>query len=290
MLDDEASWTQRLDGGAFALLFGAAVMSCMFGVGMVSGLVAMVVLAVQGREPEPDALYELLYQPAVLGPVTLVQMAAIFAVVVAFTHLRGGGWRERWAVRSLPGLPLAGAILAGLTIGPVAGYVAQEMVRIFEPLGLVSAAHLEAMGLALTEGPLLPRLPLMVAVLFGAPLVEELVFRGLLWSALEDKLPPVAVWLITSLGFAAYHMDPLHSVAILSTSLLLGWLRLSTGSIKASVAAHFANNVNGVVWIFVFGPGTDTPVSVAVALLCLVASVVACMTLVAGRRDPVVRG
>ena len=121
-------------------------------------------------------------------------------------------------------------------------------------------------------------------------LVEELVFRGLLWSALEERLPPMAVWIITSLCFAAYHMDPLHAVAIIATALVLGWLRLISGSLWPGVLAHLANNINGVAWIFVLGPDSEESVHAALALCCLLVTVLACGALWLSRHDPVRSG
>jgi membrane protease YdiL (CAAX protease family) len=283
---DEDDWLKRMDGGMFALLFGAAVMAWMFTIGVVSAVVGVAVVAARGGEPDQDTLYEVLYQPEILGPLTLLQMAGTVGIVFAFTHLRGGGRKSRWAMRKPVAVVVVGAVVAGLSVGPVAGYVAQAVEQLLGPAGLVSAAHLEEMGRSLVEGPLLWRIPLILAVLIGAPLVEELVFRGLLWSSLEERMSPTKVWIVTSLGFAAYHMDPLHSVAVLATAFLLGWLRMSTGSIWPSVVAHFANNVNGVLWIFVFGPEDETVVPLSLAVGCVVVTFVACMTLVAGRGDP----
>ena len=286
MQDEDEGWLRRLDGRAFALVLAAALMVWMFGIGIASAALAMVVVLAQGGEPDVDALYRVLYAPEVLGPVTVVQMVGIALIVATFTYSRGGGAVPRLALRRPALWVLGPALVAGAAIGPFAGFVAQEAERIFEPLGIFSSAHLVEMGRALVDGPLLYRLPLLLAVLVGAPLVEELVFRGLLWSSLEERLSPRAVWVITSLGFAAYHMDPLHSVAILATAFVLGWLRLASGSLWPGVLAHFANNVNGVAWIFVLGPEDQTPITGAVAGLCLAMAVVACALLLIRGRDP----
>lgn len=286
MHDEDEGWLRRLDGRGFALVLAAALMAWMFVIGIVSAMVAMVVVVAGGGEPSTDALYRVLYLPAVLGPVTLVQMGGIAGIVALLTHLRGGGWRRRLALGRPPAWMLVLALFAGASIGPFAGFVAQEAERIFEPLGIFSSAHLVEMARALVDGPLLMRLPLLLAVLIGAPLVEELVFRGLLWSVLEEHLSPRVVWLITSLGFAAYHMDPLHSVAILATAFVLGWLRLASGSLWPGVLAHFANNVNGVAWIFVLGPEDQTSMTGGLAVACLTVAVASCALLLLGRRDP----
>ena len=75
----------------------------------------------------------------------------------------------------------------------------------------------------------------------AAPLVEESIFRGFLWRGWEaSRLGARGTWLLTSLVFAAYHiekvigLDPLIGGIILSEDLLLGlllgWLRWRSGS------------------------------------------------------------
>ncbi len=291
MVDDDEPWLQRLDGRMFALLFAAALVGWMFVIGMLGGLVAVLVLVAQGREPSSDALYEVLYTPLVLGSVTVVQMLGMAAVTLGLARARGMSWGASLALGGpRRGWMLLTALVAGASVGPLAGLVAQEVERIFEPLGIFSSAQLVEMGRALAEGPLLPRLPLLAAVLIGAPLVEELVFRGLLWSALAERMPPRAVWLVTSLAFAGYHMDPLHMVAILPTALVIGWLRLHSGSLWPGVLAHFANNVNGVLWILVLGPEAEQSVTLPLAAGCLLLTLLACAAMLLGREDPAIPG
>ena len=80
---------------------------------------------------------------------------------------------------------------------------------------------------------------LLLAVL--APLVEELVFRGLLYGWIAGWNSRAA-WLISSLAFAAAHLEPAHIVLVLPLGLLFGWLRRRTDSLLPSLVAHIVNN------------------------------------------------
>jgi len=81
---------------------------------------------------------------------------------------------------------------------------------------------------------------LLLAVL--APLVEELVFRGLLYGWLTGRWGRTVGWIGSSLAFAAAHAEPAHIILVLPLGLLFGWLRQRTDSLLPSLVAHIANN------------------------------------------------
>jgi membrane protease YdiL (CAAX protease family) len=81
---------------------------------------------------------------------------------------------------------------------------------------------------------------LLLAVL--APLVEELVFRGLLYGWLAGRWGKTVGWIVSSLAFAAAHTEPAHIILVLPLGLLFGWLRQRTDSLLPSLVAHIANN------------------------------------------------
>ena len=81
---------------------------------------------------------------------------------------------------------------------------------------------------------------LLLAVL--APLVEELVFRGLLYGWLAGRWGKNVGWIVSSLAFAAAHTEPAHIILVFPLGLLFGWLRQRTNSLLPSLVAHIANN------------------------------------------------
>jgi CAAX protease family protein len=87
-----------------------------------------------------------------------------------------------------------------------------------------------------------------LAVMAGlAPLVEELIFRGLLYGWLAGRWGTVAAWIVSSLAFAAAHVEPAHVILVLPLGLFFGWLRRRTDSLWPSLAAHMVNNGLAVV-------------------------------------------
>jgi membrane protease YdiL (CAAX protease family) len=81
---------------------------------------------------------------------------------------------------------------------------------------------------------------LFLAVL--APVVEELVFRGLLYGWIAGRWGGWPAVIVSSLAFAGAHWEPAHVVLVLPLGLLFGWLRRRTDSLLPSLVAHIVNN------------------------------------------------
>jgi membrane protease YdiL (CAAX protease family) len=81
---------------------------------------------------------------------------------------------------------------------------------------------------------------LLLAVL--APVVEELVFRGLLYGWIAGRWGSLAAWIVSSLAFAAAHIELAHVIMVLPLGILFGWLRRRTDSLLPSLFAHIVNN------------------------------------------------
>lgn len=75
------------------------------------------------------------------------------------------------------------------------------------------------------------------------PVIEELVFRGLLWSALEKRgHRPLVILLVTSAIFSLFHLEPTRSPILFVIGLVIGIGRLRTGRIGASIITHIIIN------------------------------------------------
>ena len=100
-------------------------------------------------------------------------------------------------------------------------------------------------------GPGLKTHPLFsfAAIAIFMPVVEEILFRGLLFGALERRLPPAGVIMVTSLVFALCHFQIVFFIPILGVGILLGWARLKTGSIGLPILIHALNNGLSVLMV-----------------------------------------
>jgi membrane protease YdiL (CAAX protease family) len=95
------------------------------------------------------------------------------------------------------------------------------------------------------------QLAFMFLGVFGAPVVEELGFRGLLWGALAKRgINPWWCTVITAVAFAGVHMELVRFGVLLVAGMVLGVLRQTTGRLGPSMLAHMGLNA-----IAFFGTG-----------------------------------
>ncbi|SKA27537.1 CAAX protease self-immunity [Enhydrobacter aerosaccus] len=89
-----------------------------------------------------------------------------------------------------------------------------------------------------------PRAFLSSLLLLGllAPVVEELIFRGLLYGWIAGRWGTIPAWLVSSIAFAIAHYEPAHILLVLPLGLLFGYLRRRTDSLLPSTVAHIVNN------------------------------------------------
>jgi membrane protease YdiL (CAAX protease family) len=157
---------------------------------------------------------------AFFGSGLLAVLIAVFPLgrrALAALGFRAVGWR-----------PIVLGTLAALAIS-----VAVTQIGV-EPEGIK-----QAMDVA-REPLMLPASLLLMGVL--APLVEETVFRGLLYGWLAGVWGTTVAWLVSSVCFAAAHIELAHVLLVLPLGLWLGWLRRRTDSLWPSLVAHMVNN------------------------------------------------
>lgn len=90
-----------------------------------------------------------------------------------------------------------------------------------------------------------------LVVVVAAPLTEELLFRGALWTGLaHHRVPPWVILVLTALIFAQVHGEPERTLALLGQGIAIGMARLITGRVSASVIAHATNNLPPALLLF----------------------------------------
>jgi len=91
---------------------------------------------------------------------------------------------------------------------------------------------------------------LALCTVVGAPVVEELAFRGLTYGAFRLQGQSRALSVVwTALLFAMFHFEPVRLPVLLVLGLFLGAVRARTGSTSASMVAHAVVNLPGALTI-----------------------------------------
>jgi len=84
---------------------------------------------------------------------------------------------------------------------------------------------------------------LIPAAVIGAPIAEELVFRGLLFRRLALTVPSWLAYAASALAFAAIHGNPSGLPIYILQGLLFAAVYAKTGRLSAAIAVHFLNNL-----------------------------------------------
>jgi uncharacterized protein len=98
----------------------------------------------------------------------------------------------------------------------------------------------------------IPRTPLnllagFIAIAIAAPVVEELLFRGLLQNALAKYLPIWGAIILSSFLFSLVHLQPYAIPGLMSLSIAFGYLYHRTGSLRTNIILHMANNAFALI-------------------------------------------
>lgn len=131
-------------------------------------------------------------------------------------------------------------ILAGFIINMVAGYYGvvpemQEVVRwVLEEKSFFVLFGLIFFGIVI------------------APVIEEIIFRGFLQSAVKGLCGGRYAIVISASLFAAVHVDVFAFLQILILGILLGYLYEKTQSLAASIVVHVLHNSLTLVFLLYF--------------------------------------
>ena len=87
---------------------------------------------------------------------------------------------------------------------------------------------------------------LVVVVVLGAPLVEELLYRGLLQRSVASALGRGIGLLSTSLWFALVHFSPVEYPGLFLAGFVFGGCVALTGRFGPAIATHAAFNATGL--------------------------------------------
>lgn len=207
-------------------------------VGSVAGLTADTALKTW-RPESAEATRQLL--AGFIGTFTF--HAGLLGLVAWFLRKHRLRWSDAFGF-DRPGL--GRAIQLGLGLG-VAFFILN--------LGLMQLSNLlwTSLGIAVENQPTIVALReggspaqavlIGVAALLLAPVVEEILFRGLLYPWLQMVTSTRVAVTVTTLLFALSHMNLLGFLPLVCFGLLLIWLYDTTDNLLAPITAHFVFNL-----------------------------------------------
>lgn len=90
----------------------------------------------------------------------------------------------------------------------------------------------------------------------AAPILEELLFRGVILDGLLKNYDPRKAIVISALLFGLIHMNPWQFIDAFTGGLVMGWLYWKTGSLLLCMWMHFMNNIISTVLVYATGQVT----------------------------------
>jgi membrane protease YdiL (CAAX protease family) len=218
-------------------LFGLGLAIAALALYSIGQLVPLLVLNVSGSERTLENAFALI---AALG------QAVGIGLVLGLLRVR------RVPLRAIVGStrPMRRLVLLGLGVG-LASVVANALLGAFVVLitGTQDAPEQALFGDALAGGSRM--LLAVVAAGILAPLIEEVLFRGLLYRALRRRQSVALAAVLSSLAFAVIHAEivvsqPLALINLTLLAVLWAVLYERTGSLIVPIVAHSVFNLMSI--------------------------------------------
>jgi uncharacterized protein len=215
-------------------------------VGLVGGAVGFaVVLAVSGTGPD-DA------DNLGLGWLAVAQLGLWIGLLGApylAARFKGNGMRRDFGLR---------AVWSDLPVGGLCGLIGQFAIFwvVYVPISWVTDVTAEeftepAQDMADRASDPLGVVLLILIVGLGAPIVEEVFYRGLLQRSLMRRVGPGWGIALASVLFGAAHIQPLQFPALALAGALFGVLAYRYGRLGPAIAAHMVFNLTAVISLLV---------------------------------------
>ncbi len=89
-----------------------------------------------------------------------------------------------------------------------------------------------------------------IAIVIAAPIIEELIFRGIILDGLLRRYSPVKSIILSSILFGIVHLNPWQFVSALIIGLFSGWIYYRTKKLSLSILIHLINNLVAFLGIY----------------------------------------
>lgn len=208
-----------------------------------------------------DAVYAILNADAMVY--SMVSGLLTLAVVLIFYLIRRKKFSEALMLRRVP----APTLLSGAVLAP------GLYVVISAALAMLPDAWLESYMEA-SEGIDSGTVAGVIAVALVAPVVEEVIFRGLMMNRLSRVMPGWLAVVISAAVFGVCHGHPIWFAYAFVLGAVFGFIDLRAGSVWPSILGHLV--FNAISQILAVIPeteeGTETVIAMGVLLVIGIAA------------------
>jgi membrane protease YdiL (CAAX protease family) len=182
--------------------------------------------------------------------------------IAVFVYRHDITWSEAFGFKYQPGWSVALGICVGVVALPVCWWLEGAVSNVLAHWGF-DVSEQDAVRVLRMADSLWKQVVLGVFTIAVAPVVEEMFFRGIIYTAIKQKgHPQVALW-ATALLFALIHGNAVAFVPLLILALALALLYEWTGNLLSCIVVHCLFNTANFVMLFAQKyswhlPGTGT--------------------------------
>jgi hypothetical protein len=202
--------------------------------GTIASLLVAVIVVGSGADP---------LSPIPFSAVFGAQAVASFAMAWYLSHTRGSG-----SLAADTGLIISGSdwwgVPAGMGLQVAIAIVTAPIIVWIWPDGPPSQSVAEV---AESSETLIEQLLVLTVVAVGAPIIEEMIFRGMLLSILTRSLSRWPAILVSAAVFAAIHLFDPNAIAVIPglfiLGIVLGWVAIKRGDLSLAIALHSGINL-----------------------------------------------
>lgn len=185
--------------------------------------------------------------PVLLTLMLLSPLPTIPLLIKATEGKKGAKYMDFWSVKHVNNEVLVKWLLAGLVFWLVLSLLDQLISLPIEPFMLEIKAANDSLTMTIL---------IIMTICLVAPVIEELVFRGWLYSKLaQTKLGNIGALMLSAMLFTAVHTQYEHSVTLVMIfflGLFLGYVRYKSNNISYSIAIHILFNSLSTLMLFFF--------------------------------------
>lgn len=119
-----------------------------------------------------------------------------------------------------------------------------------------------------------------IGILIVAPIMEELIFRGIILKGFCTNYPPSKAIIISAIIFGFVHGKPLQIWGAIIIGLFLGYIYYKTQSIGITIVLHFSANLSAILTTYLtnkFGNNSITnmygSLTLYILIICAIISI-----------------
>lgn len=87
----------------------------------------------------------------------------------------------------------------------------------------------------------------VITVVILAPILEEIIFRGIIFNKLNSKMNTTAAIIISALVFGIFHMNIVQGLNAFVIGIVLAFIYAKTHNLYTCISIHFINNLLSVI-------------------------------------------